>query len=285
MKPQMILAAMAALFAAPLAAQPASAEAEPVEIMVLGTYHFANPGRDLVNVEADNVLAPDRQRELEALADALATFRPTRIVVEREADGPDFALASYRDFGPEMLASRANETVQIGYRLARRLGHENVFGFDEQSGESEPDYFPFGAVRDYAAEHGMSGRIAAIMAEVQGMAERLQADQATQTIPELLIAQNRSEEAARMHGIGYYGLLAIGDGDRQPGAELNAYWFMRNAKMFAKLGLIADPGDRVLVIVGSGHKFWLDHLAELTPGYRRVDPLPYLDRAAASLRD
>ena len=41
----------------------------PVQIMVLGTYHFGNPGLDLVNTEADDVLLPKRQAELEKLAD------------------------------------------------------------------------------------------------------------------------------------------------------------------------------------------------------------------------
>ena len=34
-------------------------------LMVLATYHMNNPGRDAVNVKADDVLAPKRQREIE----------------------------------------------------------------------------------------------------------------------------------------------------------------------------------------------------------------------------
>lgn len=64
----------------------------------------------------------------------------------------------------------------------------------------------------------------------------------------------------------YYGLMAFGDTESQPSAELNAYWYVRNAKMFAKAGLIAESGDRVLIIVGSGHKYWLDHFASTSPG-------------------
>ena len=54
---------------------------------------------------------------------------------------------------------------------------------------------------------------------------------------------------------------------------------MRNAKMFAKIGLIAKPGERVLVLVGSGHKYWLDHFAATTPGFTSVDPRAYLKKA------
>ena len=55
---------------------------------------------------------------------------------------------------------------------------------------------------------------------------------------------------------------------------------MRNAKIFSKLVQVTKPGDRVVIVYGAGHKFWLDHFAENTPGFTRVDPLPYLEKAA-----
>jgi hypothetical protein len=74
-------------------------------------------------------------------------------------------------------------------------------------------------------------------------------------------------------------MLAVGDKDQQTGADLNAGWYLRNAKIFGKLMHVAKPGDRVLVVYGSGHGFWLRHFASLTPGYRNVDVMPYLAKA------
>jgi hypothetical protein len=34
------------------------------EILVLGTYHMANPGADVYNIQADDVLSPKRQQEI-----------------------------------------------------------------------------------------------------------------------------------------------------------------------------------------------------------------------------
>lgn len=50
----------------------------PIDVMVVGTYHMDNPGLDLANMKVDDVLKPERQKELEALSAALADFRPTR---------------------------------------------------------------------------------------------------------------------------------------------------------------------------------------------------------------
>ena len=53
----------------------------------------------------------------------------------------------------------------------------------------------------------------------------------------------------------YYSMLKIGDGEDQPGADLNAMWYLRNAKIFAKLVNVGRPGDRVLVVYGAEHSF------------------------------
>jgi hypothetical protein len=56
-------------------------------------------------------------------------------------------------------------------------------------------------------------------------------------------------------------------------------WYLRNAKIFGKLMTVTNPGDRVLVVYGSGHNYWLRHFATETPGFRNVDPRPFLHKA------
>src|SRR5512132_3843740 len=56
----------------------AQVEGRP-EILVLGTYHMGNPGRDVFNMQADDVLAPKRQQEMAQVIEVLKKFRPTKI--------------------------------------------------------------------------------------------------------------------------------------------------------------------------------------------------------------
>lgn len=279
MKAAATIGAILAMTASSLAA----AEPAPVEVMVLGTYHFDNPGRDLNNIEADDVTAAKRQAELAALAGALAEWRPTKVMVESRSDSPDLLDPRYPAFTPAALATERNETVQIGYRLARRVGLRAVHAIDEQPGPGEPDYFPFGKVAEFAAANGLQARIDALMAEGAAITRATQTKMATASIAELLIDHNDPEGAASRIDL-YYGLLAIGDSERQPGADLNAMWYLRNAKIFAKLVKAAAPGDRILVVYGSGHNYWLRHFASSTPGFRSVDPLPYLKAASRQRR-
>ncbi|WP_232725790.1 DUF5694 domain-containing protein [Qipengyuania seohaensis] len=275
-----LVAAAFATFALPISPVAAKERQSEIEVMILGVYHFSSPQSDIVNIEIDDFLEPRRQRELDDLAQALGQWKPTRIVVEQEADGPGFLLEDYAHT-EQLLLTQRNETVQIGYRLARLLEHEAVYGFDEKARHDEPDYFPFESVQSFAGRSDKTELIEALINEIQAASEVEKASMAKLSIAETLFQHNNPDKVTRMHHQFYYSMLSIGDGDAQPGAELNAYWYMRNAKMFAKLDLIAELGDRVLVIVGSGHLTWLRHFAERMPNYRLVETMPYLIAAAA----
>jgi hypothetical protein len=79
----------------------------------------------------------------------------------------------------------------------------------------------------------------------------------------------------------YYATLRWADGSETPGADLNARWYHRNARIFTNVVRLSKPGERVLVLYGAGHGYWLRHFARETPGFVNVDVLPYLKRAAA----
>lgn len=270
-------------FAVGASLAPPGAAAEPVQVMVLGTYHFDNPGLDINNIKADDVLKPSRQAELEALASSIAAFRPTKIMVERVARTPDFIDPHFTSFAPNKLQSERDERYQIGYRTAYLLKLNRVYAIDEQPEKGKPDYFPFGAVVKYANENGMGGRLQKIMGKAAAESKVFEERQRTMSIAELLLHNNDPNGFQSSIG-GYYETLGIGDADRQPGADLNAMWYLRNAKIFAKLMRVAQPGDRVLVVYGGGHNYWLRHFAQETPGFKSVDPRPYLRNAVAKKR-
>lgn len=276
MKCVLNLALVALVF---LGGAPAKAE-PPAQVMVLGTWHFDNPGLDVVNVKAEDVRSQKRQCELGAIAKSLAQFRPTKIMVERVASGPDLIDSGFGGFTPAQLLERKDERVQIGYRLAHLLRHDKVYAIDEQPSEGEPDYFPFGKVMQQAQANNQMTRLQAGLAKVEADKKAFEERQARTNLATLLIDTN--EPSPWRAGIsGYYEMLRVGNAEQQPGAELNAYWYMRNAKIFGKLMTLIKPGDRVLVLFGSSHSYWLRHFAREVMGFQDVDARPFLRRAAA----
>lgn len=108
---------------AALSIEPVHAQAEPrAQVMILGTYHMANPGADYVNPEVDDVLAAPRQAEIVAVVQALAEFRPTRIAIEAPPSRDSLHYARYRAYRAGEYVLRRDEIDQIGYRLARMMG-------------------------------------------------------------------------------------------------------------------------------------------------------------------
>ena len=77
------------------------------------------------------------------------------------------------------------------------------------------------------------------------------------TITDLLRYLNTEEHIKRDQQ--YYMSLAQFAGEGQfPGPDLLTAWYQRNIRIFSNLrGIIDSPDDRVLVIYGAGHLFWL----------------------------
>ncbi len=272
-----ILCAIAVIGAAACASTPEvpSSRADVVGVMVLGTYHMGNPGADLANAKADNVLAASRQQELAVLADRLAVFKPTAIMVETQSPRADFLDVGYLEFTPERLATDPNETVQIAYRLAGKLGISRVYGID--TGDGEIDFFPFERIEAFVEQNGPADFIEELMAPLNEFVSEFEKAQETHTVSQLLAIQNSPDSINDIHRTFYYSLLQLATANDPAGAALNYGWYARNAIIFSKLDSISRPGDRVIVLFGSGHAYWLRHFAEEAPGFALVDPLPYLE--------
>ena len=251
-----------------------------VKVMVLGTYHFSNPGLDIVNTKADDVLTPRRQTELDRLVEQLSAFHPTAIAVESTRRDEGLFDTAYREFAPADLTTDRNETVQIGYRLASRLGLDRVYAVDEYEGEI--DFFPFDRVQALAERTGQEDRIATLIAEVQTEAAEIEAAQVDESISQLLARYNTPGTIRTQHDNFYYGLMNMSEGDDHAGAVLNYGWYARNALIFSNLARVARPGDRIIVLYGAGHAYWLRHFAEETPGYALEEALPHLTDQASN---
>lgn len=252
---------------------------ESIKVMVLGSYHMAGSTSDVINVETDNVLTERRQAELEHIAFALAEYQPTIVVTERITEAPEYIDPYFADFDEAMLHNSQNERVQIAFRLANHAGVTRVHGIDEQPSEGEPDYFPFGKLMEHAAKTGQKEALNSLIGGMQTTVSGFTASTANDHIATRLAKLNSGPMSSPVF---YYKMAQYDIGEEQPAAELQAYWFMRNAKIWSKIMDVVQPGDRVVIVYGAGHKFWLEHFVEQTPGFEVVDPVPYLERAAQS---
>ncbi len=239
--------------------------AQRPEVLVLGVYHMANPGHDIFNTQADDVLAPKRQAELAELLAVLGQFHPTKIAVEADS----WSKRVPQEFA-DYLAGRhtlaRNEIDQIGYRLAKQLGHKAVYPVDAD-GE-----FPHPRVVNHAKATGRSAEFDALMREI-GASVKAQDDYLhSHTVLETLLYMNADEKVAQDVGY-YYREAHLSEPGDWAGADLVAEWFRRNMRIYANvMRLVDSPGERLLVIFGAGHLGWLrqDFAADPTVRLRKL---------------
>jgi hypothetical protein len=229
---------------------PSSPVTAKARVLILGTFHMANPGRDVLNMQVDDMLAPRRQVEIEQFVAALAEFRPTKIAVEVEPTNQEFTQR-YQNYLAGKYSLKADEVDQIGLRMAKRLGHKQLYPINIMAD------FPFEAMQAFVQKHHreqvLNDDFAATQKELDVWLKILKEG----TVGQTLVAINRDEEVRDGQAVYMDFARFAGDGE-YPGPDLLAAWYGRNARIFGNLRNVIDsPNDRVLVIYGSGHEFWL----------------------------
>jgi hypothetical protein len=236
--------------------------------MLFGVFHFANPGLDVVKTDQINVMTEENQSYLDGLADRLAEFEPTKILLEfepaRDAE-LQARLVNYREGAYELPS---NEVYQLGFRIAGRVAGATIHGFDERSvhWQAEP---LFAYLEQNDAE--TQGRLDRLYKQIT---EEMQEAHSTLSLRELLVLAN-DEDKDRVNRASYLLTNHVGAKDNFVGADATASWWHRNFRMYAHIQRYAQPGDRVLVIGGQGHVAILRTLLDDDPDRVAVDIRPY----------
>lgn len=209
-----------------------------------------NPGLDLANLKADDVLVPKRQAEIAELIKVLKKFKPTKIAVEARLNDPRIQQ-KYQDYRAGKFELRRNEIDQIGFRLAKEMGHAKIYPVDV-AGE-----FPFDKVMELAAKTGKQADIDMAMKQMQGEVAKIDNSLKTGTILDTLRLLNKKSEVERAQGL-YMKLSKFATSDNYAGPDLLAEWYKRNIRISTNIhALVESPSERILVIYGAGHNYWL----------------------------
>ena len=267
------LAALCLLLSAIAAAAPPALE--PAKVMLLGMFHFANPGRDMVKTRVIDVMAPENQAWLDGLADRMAAFKPTDVLAECSPAEQDKIDGKFRDYVAGRFALPSNETYQIGFRVARRAGLARVTCFDEDSvGWNAQPMFEFIEKHDPELKKDLD-------ATFQSLTATMDEEQATLPLVRLLQLTN-DPVRDRLNKALYLRTNGVDAGGSFAGADASASWWHRNFRMYANVQRAAAPGRRVIVLAGQGHTAILKDL--LAADDRRVaeDARAYLEAGAGS---
>jgi hypothetical protein len=250
----------------------AQALQEPAEVLLLGVFHFANPGRDVVRTDQIDVSTTESQTYLTSLAERLCKFRPTAILLEFDRTRePEIRtqLDAYRAGQKDLAQLGVNEIYQIGFRVAKTCGVEKLYGFDES--EVGWDAEPLFEYLERSAPDLLrlfNERVARLQAAEAQAHRRL-------SLRELLKRANDPAQD-RLNKDFYLLTNAAGAGAGFEGADATARWWHRNIRMYANIQRYAAEGERVLVVAGQGHTAILRDFLNVDGRISAVDTHPFL---------
>ncbi len=268
------VAALALLAAAPWPDARAADPAPTADFLFLGSYHMNNPGRDVHNTKADDVLAKKRQREIAEVARLVERYRPTKVFVEVETASQARIDGEYAASCHGKRPLEPDEVEQLGYRIACDAGLPGVIAVDwsDLGPVKDEDSINYLKAIERHGQQAQRKEDLRIGDEVAAQDQRV-LDQGS--VRDMLLRLNSPEWLAA-NARSYFRIGLYGTQQDPIGANWTMLWFGRNLYIFNNIVRRTEPGDRVLVIYGAGHGNWLRQLAADSGFYRLQDTQRWL---------
>ena len=184
-------------------------------------------------------------------------------------------LARYDAYLSGSLTLRRSEEEQIGFRLAKMMGHTHIYPVDVKMNLNSD------AVGKLVQENPEKfGHYFSKLQEVGNLAmEEIGKWLQSGTIREVLYKMNDPELERIAHQVYFYTFIPVVEGHNYAGADMVSTWYKRNLQIFSNLNEMAtEPGDRILVVYGQGHIPLLKQFVSDSPYFTIEDVQPYLSK-------
>jgi len=219
------------------------------QILLVGTFHFENPGLDVAKFESFNVMTDRSQKELETISDKIKKFGPDKIFVEWNYEKQNTLDRFYNRNSDSLIKIKADEIVQIALRSAKKLNHKKLFAIDYHHAD-----FPYDSLVKGMNEAKQSELLKENEKAIKGFETDFNQMVKTKTLTEILLYENTSETLEHSNSL-YVSLMnPAGKLDNFVGAYLVSEWYRRNLYMYSLVQKLTESKDeKVMVLLGAGH--------------------------------
>ncbi|MBE3576099.1 MAG: hypothetical protein IMX00_00135 [Limnochordales bacterium] len=208
-------------------------------VMVLGTFHIARSGID--------IMSPRRQAEIRQCIERIKLFRPSKVAVEVVTERDEELNEEYRQYLAGDLTLKDNEVHQLAFRIAAALGHERLYAVDWMKSRGQR---AFGDVYEWAKTNQPD-----VFQFLWGDRSERGGAPKEQTILDMLRSYNDPENVRQNHQF-YMHVARIGAADDYVGIDWLRWWYERNLIIYANIARLAEsPADRILLIIGADHVY------------------------------
>ncbi|MBB2950915.1 MULTISPECIES: DUF5694 domain-containing protein [Sphingobacterium] len=250
---------------------------EKVKVILLGTYHFNNPGNDMIKQKDRNILSKESQQDLEEITNKIkaSAYKPDQIFVESNfnkknelnANYQSYLKDQYHKFTDTIKRERLKryyiegETFQLGYRLAKKLEHQELYPIDSMI-EMRFDIL----LKEVNSNPALKEEFSKINASLSDNCLE------KSNLSDIFICINKKSNLDK--NIGFYISFAnkVMTNKDYLGSNLVTDWYKRNLVMYANIQNQLKPHTKtILVLVGSGHAAILRQFFEVDKNFELVD--------------
>ena len=244
------------------------------DFLFIGSYHMGNPGRDVHNTKADDVLEAKRQAQIAEVVRLIERYRPTQVMVEADVGKQAEISKRFKDSCKGDRPLTRNETEQFGFRIACDMGLDTVHAVDwnELGPIKNEDSIDFLKAVERHHQQKLYDENLAIGKKVNDKDQQILNEG---TVLDMLKRLN-SDEWLTQNAHAYYRIGLLGTQSDPVGAYWVQSWFGRNLIIFNNIVRNTGKDDRVLVIYGAGHGNYLRQLATDSGIYRVQEPMKWL---------
>ncbi|MBO9674571.1 MAG: hypothetical protein J7577_14070 [Sphingobacteriaceae bacterium] len=255
------------------------------KVLLLGTFHFAGEKVDENTTPENlriNMLGDERQRQIQRLAKRLSAFRPTKIAIEVSPAREKYYDSLYAEYklGHKLVGKgidTADETFQLGFRLAKMLGKEKLYPIDAQPFRFKLS--PQDSVLTFEKFNNQRDTSYAYWQKKYDSEKRFQ-DTLKVRLPLNEYLQYLNAPEKRASSIGMW-LITTKKGDNLHPIGADGFitrYFNRNVRIYSNVQRITNgKHERILVIYGATHMYLLNQIFNASPEYKVIDVMKYLN--------
>jgi len=252
-------------------------------VLLIGTYHFNNPGFDQGKVKERNILDKENQEALEQITTKIIKkYKPSKVFVEYsfsegkrlnelyslyKNDKPFYRLDTIKkDFYKRFY--NENEIFQFGFRLAKKSGNDLIYAIDY---DEVPIRFD---LLQSKLEESKVFNFADYKAKVTELSDYMNFCLEPKKLEEVLLRLNSPKQYELNKGLYLSFLNRINQSPDFFGPDLVAAWYKRNLIMYANIqNQVSNADKNIVIIVGAGHAAMMEDFIKNDERFRliRVD--------------
>ncbi len=227
------------------------------EALLIGTFHYNNPGADVAKTKSFDILNQDSQLELKKISSKITDYNPTKIFVEWPYD-KQIALDSLYQlytkgtyFDNDSLSDfyLKNEIFQLAFRVAKQNNLKKLYAIDYSTS------FPFEDVMKEIQENDQSE----LKKEIEDGISKFTVEfdnkiESGISLSELTYFLN-SQKMRKFSNHFHNNLMLLAGGTEDfSGPLLTSEWFKRNLYMWSLIQKnVTQSDEKIMVLAGASH--------------------------------